>query len=213
MQRIVVLVLGLAFAPLAAAQAESYVASVRPAGPGIALGLASDMLRLGGSATSLADYTVGALISVRHAAGVNQRAFGIASEAWARPGARSLLVGVEAAVINEEPGNAYPKIASNAVIKNRSDGAPQVDVPMNANSIAYWVSAQPGTGFERGLVFDRHSLLAVGQRPAAIDLSDLPDDVIGTIDLIRIRKDVALRYDPVSRQLVLHVEPRAADPR
>ena len=85
MQRIVVLVLGLAFAPLAAAQAESYVASVRPAGPGIALGLASDMLRLGGSATSLADYTVGALISVRHAAGVNQRAFGIASEAWAGP--------------------------------------------------------------------------------------------------------------------------------
>lgn len=213
MQRIVVLVLGLALAPLAAAQATSYFASARPTGPGFALGFASDMLRLGGSATPLADYTVGALISVRHAAGVDQRAFGIASEAWARPGARSLLVGVEAAVINEEPGNAYPKIASNAVIKNRSDGAPQVDVPMNANSIAYWVSAQTGTGFERGLVFDRHSLLAVGERPAAIDLSDLPDDVIGTIDLIRIRKDVALRYDPVTRQLVLHVEPRAADPR
>lgn len=213
MQRTVVLVVGLLVAPLAAAQAESYVASARPAGPGFALGFASDMLRLGGSATPLADYTVGALISVRHAAGVNQWAFGIASEAWARPGARSLLVGVEAAVINEEPGNAYPKIASNAVIKNRADGAPQIDVPMNANSIAYWVSAQPGTGFERGLAFDRHSLLAVGQRPAAIDLSDLPDDVIGTIDLIRIRKDVALRYDPVTRQLVLYVEQPAAASR
>ena len=207
MQRIIVLVLGLALAPPAAAQTESYIASARPAGPGFALGFASDMLRIGGSATPLADYTVGALVSVRHAAGVDQRAFGIASEAWARPGARSLLIGVEAAVINEEPANAYPKIASNAVIKNRPDGAPQVDVPMNANSIAYWVSAQPGTGFERGLAFDRHSLLAVGKRPAAIDLSDLPDDVIGTIDLIRIRKDVALRYDPATRQLVLHVEP------
>jgi hypothetical protein len=213
MLQIVVLVLGLAFAPLAAAQAESYVASARPAGPGFVLGFASDMLRLGGSATSLADYTVGALISVRHAAGVDQWAFGIASEAWARPGARSVLVGVEAAVVNEEPGNAYPKIASSAVFKNRSDVAPQVDVPMNANSIAYWVSAQPGTGFERGLAFDRHSLLAVGRRPAAIDLSDLPDDVIGAIDLIRIRKDVALRYDTATRQLVLHVEPRAAEPR
>ena len=40
-----------------------------------------------------------------------------------------------------------------------------------------------------------------------IDLSDIPDDVIGQIDLIRIRKDVALRYDPVTRQLVVHVGP------
>jgi hypothetical protein len=171
------------------------------------------MLRLGGSSAPLSDFTVGALISVRHAAGVDQWAFGIASEAWARPGARSLLVGIEAAVINEEPGNAYPKIANNAVIKNRADGAPQVDVPMNANSIAYWVSAQPGTGFERGLAFDRHSLLAVGKRPAAIDLSDLPDEAIGGVDLIRIRKDVALRYDPATRQLVLHVDPPGTTPR
>jgi len=210
MKRVVVLVLGLVCAPLARAQAESYVASARPGEPGVALGFASDMLRIGGSTTPLADYTVGALISVRHAAGVNHWAFGIASEAWARPGARSLLVGVEAAVINEEPDNLYPKIASNAVIKNRSDGAPQVDVPMNANSIAYWVSAQPGTGFERGLAFDRHSLLAVGKRSAAIDLSDLPDEAIAQVDLIRIRKDVALRYDPSTRQLVLHVDPPAA---
>jgi len=80
---------------------------------------------------------------------------------------------------------------------------------MNVNSIAYWVTAQPGTGFERGLVFDRDALVATTGRPAAIDLSDIPDDRIGEIDLIRIRKDVSLRYDPVTRQLVLYVAPRA----
>jgi hypothetical protein len=80
-------------------------------------------------------------------------------------------------------------------------------VPMNANSIAYWITAQPGTGFERGLVFDRQSLVAAADRPVAIDLSDLPDDLIGQIDLIRIRKDVALRYDPASKSLVLHLGP------
>ena len=50
---------------------------------------------------------------------------------------------------------------------------------MNANSIAYWITAQPGTGFERGLVFHTQSLLATHGRPVAIDLSDLPDAQIG----------------------------------
>jgi hypothetical protein len=44
-------------------------------------------------------------------------------------------------------------------------------------------------------------------RPAAIDLSDIPDDEIAGVDLIRIRKDVTLRYDPVTRTLVLHTGP------
>jgi hypothetical protein len=92
-------------------------------------------------------------------------------------------------------------------MKNRGDGAPDPGQPMNANSIAYWISAQPGTGFERGLVFDTNALVMPAGRPAAIDLSDIPDDRIGEIDLIRIRKDVSLRYDPVTRQLVLHVAP------
>ena len=64
-----------------------------------------------------------------------------------------------------------------------------------------------GTGFERGLVFDGVSLRAVNDRPAAIDLSDIPDSEIGSIDLIRIRKDVSLRYDPATRELVLHKGP------
>ena len=51
------------------------------------------------------------------------------------------------------------------------------------------------------------TLAAVGKRAAVVDLSDLPDDQIGQVDLIRIRKDVALRYDPATKQLVLHVDP------
>jgi hypothetical protein len=64
-----------------------------------------------------------------------------------------------------------------------------------------------GIGFERGLVFDGVSLKATGARPAAIDLSDIPDSEIGGIDLIRIRKDVSLRCDPATRELVLHKGP------
>jgi len=39
-----------------------------------------------------------------------------------------------------------------------------------------------------------------------VDLSELPDAMIGEVDLIRIRKDVSLRYDPTTRQLVLHID-------
>ena len=148
-----------------------------------------------------------AQLTAKNGAGVHQWAFGVAAEAWALAGSRSILVGVESAVINEEPTNLYPKIAVNAVMKNREDGGVDPGVAMNANSVAFWVSAQPGTGFERGLAFDRDALVMAAGRPAAIDLSDVPDDQIGQIDLIRIRKDVSLRYDPVSRRLVLYVVP------
>jgi len=152
---------------------------------------------------------VAAQLTAKNGAGVDQWAFGVAAEAWALPGSRSILVGLEAAVINEESANVYPKIAINAVMKNRADGGVDPGAPLNANSVAVWVSAQPGTGFERGLVFDRDALAMPDGRPAAIDLSDVPDDEIGKIDLIRIRKDVSLRYDPGTRQLVLHVAPGA----
>ena len=183
----------------------------RPTGPGLAFGYASDMLRLGATG-ELADMTIGAMFSVRHPAGIHQWAIGAVTQVWGLPGSRSLLVGFESGVANEEPTNPYPKIAFNAVMKNRPDGAPSPGAPYNVHSIAYWVSAQQGTGFERGLVFDRDSLAAVGKRPAVIDLSELPDAQIGQIDLIRIRKDVSLRYDPASRQLVLHTDaPGSAD--
>lgn len=177
----------------------------RPTGPGLAFGYAADVMRLGATG-ELQDMSIGAIFSVRHPAGIHQWALGAVTQVWARPGSRSLLVGFESAVANEEPANPYPKIAVNAVMKNRADGQPSPGAPYNAHSIAYWVSAQPGTGFERGLVFDRDSLAAVGKRPAVIDLSELPDDLIGQVDLIRIRKDVSLRYDPATRELVLHTD-------
>ena len=196
----------LASAPAVAEESSAHRIEPRPTHPGLAFGYASDMMRLAGT-SELADMTIGAIFSVRHPRDVHQWALGAVTQVWAQPGSRSILVGFESAVANEEPANPYPKIAVNAVFKNRADNQPSPGAPYNAHSIAYWVSAQPGTGFERGLVFDRDSLAAVGRRPAVIDLSELPDEQIGAVDLIRIRKDVALRYDPATRSLVLHVEP------
>jgi len=183
---------------------HSFITVWEPRQPGYAASFFTEMTRTAGSAAPLADFTVAAQLVAKNGPGMHQWAFGAATEAWALPGSRSILVGLEAAVINEEPSNAYPKIANNAVMKNRADGAPDPGQPMNANSVAYWVTAQPGTGFERGLVFDAVSLRKSGGRAAAIDLSDIPDDEIGSIDLIRIRKNVTLRYDTASGQLVLH---------
>jgi len=192
-------------ATVARADPPPYFSIYSTAQPGYAYGFGASVLRSGGSLVPLRDFTVAAQLSARNGPGVNQWAFGAATEAWAMPGSRSILVGLESAVINEEATNTYPKIANNAVMKNRADGQTDPGSPMNANSIAYWITAQPGTGFERGLVFDTDSLVMRSGRPAAIDLSDLPDDQIGQIDLIRIRKDVSLRYDPATKQLVLHV--------
>jgi hypothetical protein len=186
---------------------QSVVVVWQPTRPGNAFSFFTEMTRVAGSAQPLQDFTVAAQLVAMNGAGIHQWAFGVASEAIALAGSRSILVGAENTVANMEPTNVYPKIANNAVFKNRFDGAVDPGVPMNANSIAYWITAQPGTGFERGLVFDRDALLATAGRPAAIDLSDIPDDRIGQIDLIRIRKDVSLRFDPATRQLVLHEGP------
>jgi hypothetical protein len=193
--------------PLPQDNPHSFITVWSPVLPGNAYGFFTETTRIAASENPLHDFTVAAQLVAKNGPGIHQWAFGVASEAWAQAGSRSILVGLESAVINEEATNTYPKIANNAVMKNRADGGVDPGAPMNANSIAYWITAQPGTGFERGLVFDRQSLVATADRPVAIDLSDLPDDQIGQIDLIRIRKDVALRYDPVSRTLVLHVGP------
>lgn len=193
--------------PLPQDNPHSFITVWSPVLPGNAYGFFTETTRVTGSPNPLHDFTVAAQLVAKNGPGIHQWAFGVASEAWAQPGSRSILVGLESTVINEEATNIYPKIANNAVMKNRADGGVNPGVPMNANSIAYWITAQPGTGFERGLVFDRQSLVAAADRPVAIDLSDLPDDLIGQIDLIRIRKDVALRYDPASKSLVLHLGP------
>jgi hypothetical protein len=144
--------------PAARADGPTYESVWEPTDPGIAYAFAGSLLRRAGSPGILEDYTVAAQLTAKNGAGVDQWAFGVAAEAWALPGSRSILVGVEAAVINEEPANAYPKIAISAVMKNRADGGVDPGAPLNASSVAVWVSAQPGTGFERGLVFDRDAL-------------------------------------------------------
>lgn len=180
--------------------------------PGIGYGFAANILRTGGALAPLTDFTVGAQFTARNGPGADRWAFGVATEAWAHRGSRSVLVGLESAVINEEPGNFYPKVANNAVFKNRADDGADPGAPLNAHSIAYWVTAQTGTGFERGLVFAAGSLVSgsgSGDSPAAIDLSDLTDEQIAQVDLIRIRRGVSLRYDPATGELYLH---RVAEP-
>ena len=201
--------LAAAVPPDPAANPNSFITVWSPTRPGYAASFFTEATRVGGSSVPLQDFTVAAQLVAKNGSGVHQWAFGVAAEAWAQPGSRSILVGLESAVINEEPSNLYPKIANNAVMKNRADGAVDPGAPLNANSIAYWITAQDGTGFERGLVFDRVSLKTTAGRPAAIDLSDIPDSEIGNVDLLRIRKDVMLRYDPATRQLVLHTGPDA----
>ncbi len=98
-------------------------------------------MRVGGSAEPQRDFTVAAQLTAQNGPGVEQWAFGATTEAWALPGSRSILVGLESAVINEEPGNTYPKIANNVVFKNRADNGIKPGRPMNANSIGYWITA------------------------------------------------------------------------
>src|SRR5207237_4846232 len=121
-----------------AAEAQpSYISIWEPSAPGYAFTFATALTRTAGSVEPLQDFTVAAQLVARNGPGVHQWAFGAATEAWAMQGSRSILVGLESAVINEEPGNVYPKIANNAVMKNRADGARDPGAPMNANSIAY----------------------------------------------------------------------------
>jgi hypothetical protein len=197
----------LAALPVAVRAQQAIVTQTSPTRPGLALGVLGEVTRLGGSAEAQQDFTVAAQLTARNGKDVNQTAVGVAAEAWALPGSRSNLVGFEASVINQEPGNHELKVAASVMFKNRADGAPDPNAWMNQNSIAVRVSAQPGTGFERGVVFAPHSLVAAKQRPAVLDLSELSDEEIGGVDLIRIRKGVALRYDPQTGQLVLAVAP------
>jgi hypothetical protein len=90
--------------------------------PGFAYGFAAALVRTAGSNFALQDFTVAAQLTAQNGPGVDQWAFGVAAEAWALPGSHSILVGLESSVINEEPSNLYPKIANNAVMKNRAIG-------------------------------------------------------------------------------------------
>src|SRR2546430_2494187 len=99
--------------------------------------------------------TVGAQINAVNRRGVNQVVFGVATEAWAEQGSFSMLTGIEATTINREPDNPWRKISLWSTFKNRPDTdyfSPLPD-PANMGSQALRIESQPGTGFERGIVF------------------------------------------------------------
>jgi len=142
--------------------------------------------------------TVGAEIVATNHSGVNQVAFGIATEAWADFGSFSMLTGLEATAINREPNNPERKISLWSTFKNRPDteyNLPPVD-PANMNSQALRIQSQPGTGFERGIVYAQLSMHASRNlvRPVAIDFSEMDEAAVEAVDLIRFPDGCSLVY-------------------
>src|ERR1043166_7923772 len=91
-----------------------------PAGTDIGYGFAAQVERFAdGGAKPWSVLTVGAQINATNHSGVNQVAFGIATEAWADFGSFSLLTGIEATAINREPNNPWQKVSMWATFKNR----------------------------------------------------------------------------------------------
>lgn len=170
-----------------------------PTGPGIGYILAGLVERTSDAgAPPWTVLTVGAQINAVNRFGVNQVAFGIATEALAERGSFSMLTGIEASAINREPDNPWRKIGVWSTFKNRPDTeyltAP-VD-PANMGSQALRIESQPGTGFERGIVFAPISLHASRNfaRPAALDLSEMSAGDLAGVDIIRFPDGCALRY-------------------
>src|SRR5205814_7619522 len=129
-----IMVLLAALAPFA--QAQPYSTEWTLNTPGLGCSICTGLTRTGGSSAPLLDFTIAALFSATNGPGVNQWAFGAATEACAQPGSQSILVALESAVINEEPTIPYPMIANNAGIKNRADGGADPGQPMHASPIA-----------------------------------------------------------------------------
>ena len=144
------------------------------------------------------ELAVGAQLNAYALSGSNQVVFGIATEAWALPGSLSVLTGLEATAINMEPNNPWQKVSLFSTYKTRPDTqyANVPDDPSNMNSQALRVESQPGTGFERGLVFARYSLhpSRTEARPILLDLREVPATDIAGWDLIAFPDGCRLRY-------------------
>lgn len=141
---------------------------------------------------------VGAQLNAYANPGSHQIVFGIAAEAWSLPGSLSMLTGLEATTINMEPGNPWRKIGLWSTYKTRGDTAYDTvpSDPANLNSQALRIEAQPGTGFERGVVLSKYSLHAsrLESRPILLDLREVPPSTIMTWDLIAFPDGCRLRY-------------------
>jgi hypothetical protein len=142
--------------------------------------------------------TVGAQINAVNHSGVNQIVFGIATEAWAGFGSFSMVTGIEATAINREPDNPWRKISMWSTFKNRPDTeyfTPPSD-PANMNAQALRIESQPGTGFERGIVFAGISLHVSRNvaRPVAIDFAEMDEAAVESIDVMRFPDGCSLVY-------------------
>ena len=155
----------------------AYTATYESSGPDIDYGFAAKVTRVAGGVGQL---TVGAQLNGWSGPGVSSQTFGAAIEAVAMLGSRSILIGTETLVGNFDPMNVSTKIANNAVFVNKPLGGANSATRNNANSIAYWVTATAGTGFETALKLDRNSIADSDVRQASvIDLSELEDlDVV-----------------------------------
>ena len=142
--------------------------------------------------------TVGAQINAVNHSGIHQIAFGIATEAWANLGSFSMLTGIEASTINREPDNPWRKISMWSTFKNRPDSEffnPPVD-PANLNTQALRIESEPGTGFERGIVFAPISLHPSRNvvRPVAIDFAEMDEAGAQGIDVMRFPDGCSVVY-------------------
>jgi hypothetical protein len=155
----------------------SVLAIYEATSPDVAYGFATKVKRTSGGPGQV---TVGGQFNGWSDAGVSSPTWGAAIEAIGLPGSQSVLVGTETLVGNLDPANLQNKIGNNVVFMNRlADGEPSA-TRNNDNSIAYWVTATPGTGFETALKLHKDSIADSATRKAAvIDLADLEDlDVI-----------------------------------
>ena len=183
----------------ATAYAGPVLSSWTPAGRDIGYAFAGQVERVADrQAKPWTVLTVGAQINAINHSGVNQIAFGIATEAWADFGSFSMLTGIEATTINREPDNPWRKISMWSTFKNRSDAeylfAPAD--PANLNSQALRIESQPGTGFERGIVFAQVSLHASRNvtRPVAIDFAEMDEAALQGIDVMRFPDGCSIVY-------------------
>ena len=142
--------------------------------------------------------TVGAQIVAANHSGVHQVAFGIATEAGADYGSFSMVTGIEATAVNREPENPSRKISMWATFKNRSDSEYSLlpADPANMDAQALRIESQPGTGFERGIVFATISLHASRKlgRPVAVDFGEMDEATVETVDLMRFPDGCSLVY-------------------
>jgi hypothetical protein len=144
------------------------------------------------------ELAVGAQLNAYATRNSDQIVFGIATEAWALPGSKSMLTGIEATTINMEPDNPWRKISFWSTFKTRPDTKyDEVPAdPANLNAQALRIESQPGTGFERGIVLARHSLHASRNeaRPIFLDLREVSADQLAGWDLVAFADGCRLRY-------------------